>query len=1567
MTFEYREQIGTVALAIFLFSFQAPAQINVALQLTHPSCGGFSTGSILAIPIGGMGPYTYDWSNGSNNNPITFIPAGEYTVTVTDTNGSTGTAMGTITEPDPLQVQIAITDCGVPGSMQAVVNGGIPPFEYEWSSGESTSAIYDLMPDQYCLTVTDLNSCAFQLCESIGNPMSISLDANPAICGTGEGGNAAVNVFGGVAPFDYLWSNGETTDSISNLPPGIYSVTVTAENGCTAFGDKEVDFITGDIPVSLDIIHPNCTGINTGQITANPSNGVIPYIYDWSNGDTTQTLSNLTADTYFVTITDFIGCSSIDSATLQIPNIIDVNFDSIIHPTCHYSTDGYLEVSAQNGEEPYLFVWSTGDSIQYIDTLGAGMYYVTVTDILNCMTIDSFELIAPDTFKINIDSTEPSFCGANDGTITALPMGGVTGPFKYLWSTGDTTKTLTNIGTGTYEVSITSSEGCEASTIDTLLEPIYLTVNISGSDLVCHNEFNSQLTANTAHGTAPYTYLWSNGNTEQSITGVGPGDYSVTIFSAENCKGSDTITVIENPPIMISGTVTHVTCFGQSNGSININVEGGTPPLNILWPNGSNSTILTNLQAGNFTVTVTDAEGCEKTETFIVTQPQKLEIEFSSSAGSCGNNGFSMALPSGGVSPYQFLWNTGDTDELLDNIPPGTYTVTITDSNGCTKANSVIINSYPGFSLDVPSTNTTCNGTTDGTASVVTFGGSAPFSYLWSTGQTTNSISGLSPGVYEVTVTDGNDCTETASAIIEMGSGLNVFIEADSFICLGGFGAATATGIGGNSNSYIYNWSTGESTETINNLIPGDYSVTVSTPEGCSGEGSFLFVEGGNFNLNSSFQNIKCFGDSTGSISVNATGGIPPFTFNWSNGATTSTIQNLPVGNYTVSVSDFSECVKTLNVEITSPPEMIVDVLGMDGICGNLGSASSEILGGTMPFFYQWSNGATTPSISILGPNTYSLTVTDANNCSAVDSTEIDLISSVSCSVEMLLPVTSAGGNNGSLNAAITDGIGPYTFNWSNGKTTQSIDNLPAGNYTVTVTDSNDCVSTCNFFLLDGAQIGDFVWEDSNENGIQDTGEEGLVGVEISLSGTNIYGLPVNINTASNTLGNYFFDVSPGEYQLTFSVPIGYVPSPKGQGGDIEIDSDADPLTNKTNFFSINAGDENHQIDAGFYVEINCDNVISAGDICCNQILCGEGNTPTPLMNNELPSGGSGALEYVWMYSEMSEVFDPLTWLVIDNSNLPSLDLGVVDTTTFFVRRARRNGCTQFIESNIIEVTVNEIPTIEIIAPSVVCQTSNVEVSGTDYGADAIYTWTFENGNPAISSSPVVSNLIWDMIGDWEISYAVEVDGCLAVVLDTIQITESPDYCGYELVLDGAKIDTATAHLNWLYPESDTVDRNYTVEWAWENEPFTAIGQADSMDTAGIFIHFFRKHNGMLVGKNAYRVILDDSDGTQLVSNIVEFQRDSIPVVEPEKEYRLVHSYPNPFTDLIKIDVYDRFDVPVTIELFNPLGQLAYFDELSTDMDTFEIDTKEFPSGTYFMFVRYGGKPQKIFKFVKGQ
>lgn len=1529
-------------------------QLNVSLQTVNPLCGGFNTGSITATTTGGPAPFSYLWSNGMTTNPVTFLSVGTYTVTVTAANGTTGTATATITAPPALELVITVNNCTVPGSMTANVSGGIPPYMYMWSNGGGTPTINNLAPGEYCVTIMDANNCGYVACEWIGPPLNLQVTTTPHTCGSTAGGTATAVVSGGAAPFDYLWSNGETTESIDTLAPGTYTVTVTATNGCTATASGTVSILNGNFTTNISVSQPTCVGSSTGFATAQPVGGMAPFSYLWSNGGTTQTIQNLTAGTYTVTVTDHFGCTATKSTTLVYQSNIALSLTPT-HPTCANSSNGAINSTVSGGITPYNYLWSNGANTPNLQNLPAGSYSLTVTDALGCTKVASTTLIAPPAFSVTATVTNASHCGATNGTATATPIGSA-GPFTFLWSNGGTTQTLSNLGAGNYTVTVTNAQGCTATTTATITQPLTLDVNVTGTNLVCGNDNNGTLTANVTYGTPPYSFVWSNGGSTQVLTGLPAGNYTVTVTSSQGCVGTASKTITGSPVINLNLTVQNVTCNGSSTGSITSSVTGGTVPFTYLWSNGASTTSISNLVAGNYSLTVTDNLGCTSSQSVTVNQPLPLVLTFINSPGSCGANGTSNANVTGGTAPYTYLWGNGATTANINNLAPGIYTVTVTDANNCTSSGSTTILAYPLMNLSVTSTNTTCNGMMDGTATANVTNGTQPLSYLWSNGGTTAVITNLPPGTYSVTVTDGNGCTKTGSTSLQLGAGLAVSINAPNYVCTGSTVAATANATGGN-GSYTYLWSDGQSTQTATGLTAGSYAVTVTDSQGCFGAATVTFQQGGLFIINGNTQNVTCFNGNTGSISLNVTGGSTPYSYTWSNGSSNSNVVGLVAGSYTVTVSDATGCTKTQAFTITQPTQLVSNVTATSGTCGGQGSATANVSGGTSPYTYLWSNGQTTQVISNLPSGSYSLTVTDANNCTAVNTLQITVIPAPTCTVVLTQPITTLNGSDGKLTVNPTAGTSPYTYFWSNGQTTQTAQNLGPGLYTVTVTDASGCTTSCSFTLYAPAKLGDFTWIDADEDGIQDSGEIGIGGVLVTVTGTTIYGNNYTANTSTDPTGMYMFVVQPGSYKLTFGIPNGYLLSPQNQGGNDAIDSDVNPLTSMTTFYTIASGEINPTIDAGFYLGPPCENVTVPGTICCDQTLCGPGNIPAPLTEVTPATGGSGTLEYIWMFHNQPGPFNS-SWQGIPSATGPNYAPGPLYETTYFVRCVRRENCIDFLESNIVTITVDDDAVAQISGPDVVCVGDPADFTSLSNGPGAVYSWNFDGGTPATANTQNVSGVVWNTWGTKTVTLTVTANGCTSTDIFLVSVTNSPTYCGNALIIDAENMGPTSVMVDWLYPLSLVHDATFMVEWSWNGSPFEAIGGPQEQTELNGYMKFKTMHQAAKRGINQYRVRFIGPDYSIAWSNAVDVQVNG--------NYHFALIWPNPFEDVINVELQERFAAgEVTCELFSTDGRRISLATMPEDGLSVSIPAGDLIPGLYFLVIKFDGKVQRTESVLK--
>lgn len=367
--------------------------------------------------------------------------------------------------------------------------------------------------------------------------------------------------------------------------------------------------------------------------------------------------------------------------------------------------------------------------------------------------------------NVNVTSTGLDCFGVNDGTATANPTGG-SAPYSYLWSNGATTQSISNLSIGTYTVTVTDDNTCQVSGSVTLAQPPGFNLNFSHNDASCNGVCDASIDLTLSGGTPPYTFQWSNGATTEDISGLCTGNYTITIDDANGCRAvilSDNIS--EPTALVTSTTAINSTCAEECDGSIDLTVSGGTPPYSYLWSNGATSEDVSNLCEGTHNVTITDANGCTAVEGQLLTDPDELIVSVTGNDIDCHGNstGSASASVSGGTGAYSYSWSSGQTVQSISNLAAGNYTVTVTDGNGCLAIGNVNIDEPDALAASISVSNATCNGFCDGFINLTLVGGTAPFSYSWSNGETTEDVGSLCAGVYAVTITDANGCSISAN------------------------------------------------------------------------------------------------------------------------------------------------------------------------------------------------------------------------------------------------------------------------------------------------------------------------------------------------------------------------------------------------------------------------------------------------------------------------------------------------------------------------------------------------------------------------------------------------------------------------------------------------------------------------------------------------------------------------------------------------------------------------------------------------------------------------------------
>jgi hypothetical protein len=438
---------------------------------------------------------------------------------------------------------------------------------------------------------------------------------------------------------------------------------------------------------------------------------------------------------------------------------------------------------------------------------------------------------------VNVQNASTSCAGSSDASLAATVSGG-TAPYSYIWPTGHTTATLNGIGAGTYCVTATDAVGCSGVACATVTQPSLLTASISQTNVSCNGGMNGSAIATASGGTAPYSFLWSNGRTTATNTGLFTNTYSCTFTDANGCTEIRSVTITEPSAITASITSTNASCNGQSNGTATISISGGANPYSFSWSNGNTSASNTGLSAGTYTVTATDANACSVTRSATITQLNAISITSSSTPQSCiPNTGTASVTTSGGTGALSYAWNTGAITNNINSLNAGTYTVTVTDAILCTATATVTVgNSNLGATTN--NANVSCNGGNNGSMTILPNGGTAPYLFIWSNGQTTtnNTMTGLSAAVSCVTVVDANNCSAINCATITEPSQITVSLNSQQMSCAMN-DASVSVVVTGGTPAYSFLWSGPNNfqatTANLSSIANGSYQLNVTDANGC--------------------------------------------------------------------------------------------------------------------------------------------------------------------------------------------------------------------------------------------------------------------------------------------------------------------------------------------------------------------------------------------------------------------------------------------------------------------------------------------------------------------------------------------------------------------------------------------------------------------------------------------------------------------------------------------------------------------------------------------------------------
>lgn len=1021
-----------------LWSYKQTHCLAVPVSITvnnvkSVKCYGSSTGGIDISPSGPPPPYTYLWSNGAITQDLNNVPAGTYTCVVTGSNGLSATT-------DPIEV---------PG------------------------------PD---------------------GPLSMEVvETSPVGC-NGILGSITVQAFGGWSDnYTYVWQNGQQGETAYNLPAGNYNVVVTDGNQCTKT-------LTANLPPAVlptaAVATPQtitCT-LPSFQLNGTASSQGDEYAYQWfaSNGGnivsgaTTLTPTINAAGNYILQVTNTQStCKALTTVSVSA-NIAQptANAGPAMAVSCAQPTTTLQGSGTSGNGISYLWTASNGGNI--VSGAGSlspvvnasGNYSLQVTDASNGCSATATTAVTGNNTPPSVNTAGGTItCTTNSVTLTTTT--GASNPgFAWTGPNGftSTAQSPSVTASGAYTLTVADSvTGCtNTATANVAANTTAPGATATGGTLTC---LVNSVTLNSTTNGASVGYSWTGPGgftaTTQNPSVTASGDYVLVVLDSTNgCTSTATAAVALNNTAPLASAVTpgNLNCNASQ---IQLNGTGSSQGNNMAYTwtttNGnfvSGQTTLTPLvdAAGDYALLVTNNDnGCTSTAATTVVQSAPVTAAVTAQTNvSCfgASNGAASALASGGNGAYSYVWSNGVSAASIDNLPAGTYLVSVTDGESCSSSATVEITQPEVLAANATATAQSANGINDGTATANPSGGSGAYNYLWSNDSTTQVISGLAPGTYTVSVTDANGCLSIQTVTVNsFNCALSANISGTNVTCAGAANGTAAVTLIGAVEPVSYAWSNGASTSSIANIGPGDYIVNLTDGNNCPAALNITIVEPLMLAANATATPESAAGANDGTAQANPTGGVSGYTYLWSNDATTQSISGLAPGAYTVSVTDANGCLSIQTVNVNSFDCAIsAQVSSTNVSCFGLsdGFATAVPLGGVAPYSYVWSNGASTSSVSQLAAGTYSVSITDDNDCPVVQTVIITEPQALALAVVSVNNVICADDPSGVAEVAASGGTAGYQYSWSNNATGPVASGLVAGAYSVHATDANGCSQTAS-------------------------------------------------------------------------------------------------------------------------------------------------------------------------------------------------------------------------------------------------------------------------------------------------------------------------------------------------------------------------------------------------------------------------------------------------------------------------------------------------------------------------
>ncbi len=1502
-----------------------------------------------------------------------------------------------------LEVNDVITNTGcntgdADGAIDLTVSGGDGDYVFSWSNGAVTEDIEDLIAGDYSVTVTDASGCSFIETYSITSPGNINIIAEVTNVGCGNEDNGAIDltqIMTDTGFYTVLWSNGETTESISGLVVGSYTVTITdLRTNCSLSEVFEVD---QDEPLEVNetISNAGCDGSPIGGINLTVSGGNGTYSYAWDNGSETQDINGLPAGNYSVTVTDGRNCSF--TSSYEVVNGENLLFGArVSNATCNGLEDGSIDLSISGGDGSYTFNWSNGAITEDINDLPSNEYSVTVTDGTGCTFSETYSVGNDGNLEVSDLITDAGCDGAESGAIDLTVSGG-SGTYTFAWSNGAETEDLEDLAAGEYRVTVTDSLGCTFIETYAVGNDGNLEVNEIITNAGCNNASSGAIDLTVTGGSGTYTYSWNNGAITEDLDSLAAGNYQVTVTDSLGCSFTGTYEVGTFNDIEASAIVVPAGCTGNDSGSIDLTVSGGNGAYLFVWSNGETTEDLDGLTPGDYRVTITDGSQCSFSETYTVgADGASFSTELSTTDVSCldAADGRALARVSGeGLFSYQ--WSNGATTPGIESLEAGLYILTVTGADGCFTIDTATITAPEPLMLLCSSEDASEPGASDGQLSVEVSGGSGSYQLIYTDGTVTDtlivstpgtSIADLPAGMYTITITDvngcpgmetcmvsiqdnDNDCTEPLSEVVAavdysaaigctFTTGYISFIDAEEGLEFSIDGGAT--------------WS---SQSVWNNLSEGIYQPTARRADGrgCTYVGdevTIVVAEEINDVISPMIPEVTDCNSNELSLEIGVSTEDRPYVFSLDAG---NNFQNDPLftglsnGSYQPMVRDTISGCELLSermfVLATDDQPIITGISATNaGDCGtNDGSITLEIIRATTATRYRLNGGdwVTDPVFMNLGAGTYLAELTDSvSGCSfiwnvpiVIEGRDAPMLSEFTA-----IGVSSCEASDGSLELTpVGDALMEYSFDggltW---QTSNLREGIPAGNVFAGIRyrGEMDCVTMLEPILIEGgfsASVDSVTTIDPlscDERG----GEINIFGVrgqEYSLDGGENWqtdgrftGLEAGrytilirgIGGDCETVYDLVDLIDVGESSFFDEVVATAASGCSGSDGSITVTGTYEGL-------EYALGEDGTFSSDGIFTDLNPGDYLLlarlTGVDCAVQRMLVTVDSLAPLAvtvdMTETPSCYGTEDGLIFVSASGGDEDYDFNW----SNGMIGAEISNLPAGEYQLVVSDGRGCT-----DTVTVTLDERADFAAVDAAVndtaVCAIATVTWDLGDLENDLAYEWQQPDG----TLTP--GGVLTTSLEGQHLLTITAPDGCVYVDSFFVDFADEAEFFVDFLLPERAVINDPTVAIDISWPIPDSI------RWTFDDPNITDLGTTDNQQwlefaAPGVYDIALEAFSGGCAGAMSRQIAVFESRDSVFLYDSLQIGGD----------IRTVELFPNPHQGSFTVEIALGQEVPVDLFIFDMNGQLIDRRNLSATRSVLEAyELPNLPIGTHTLVVR---------------